>query len=409
MKSSDGVTRLAAAVLVGAFSASLGACGTADVRAGEVVVRDSAGVTIVENDRPVWRSGDGWTVAERPSLSIGMLDGPEEYQLDGVAGARRLSDGRIAVANAGTSQIRYYDADGRFLAHAGREGEGPGEFRSMGPFLDGRAGDSLAIYDFSARRISEFDAEGRFVRSLRGEDMTFPRGRFGDGRFLSATTRLFRPGGSPAGLSRDTIALLLSDLGAGVRDTVLRTVGDEMVTVTDGQSVSVSTRTFGMTTVTAVTEDRFFVGTQDAFEIAEYAQDGTLLRRIRRRWDPVPVTAAHIEENRRRQLEQAATHSNPMMREHFERMAANMDYPPAHASHGPIHLDRDGNLWVQERRGLSPDEPVYWSVFDAAGHLLGTVRTPTGVVVMDIGDDYVLGRWQDDLDVQYVHMYRLNK
>ena len=65
--------------------------------------------------------------------------------------------------------------------------------------------------------------------------------------------------------------------------------------------------------------------------------------------------------------------------------------------------------------GISPayyrleEEPVRWAVFDPEGRWLGDVETPRGGRVWDIGNDYVLGVWQDALGVQQVRMYRLVK
>jgi hypothetical protein len=48
-------------------------------------------------------------------------------------------------------------------------------------------------------------------------------------------------------------------------------------------------------------------------------------------------------------------------------------------------------------------------VFDRDGRYLGTVETPAGFYVHQIGADFVLGRWLDELDVEYVSMHRLEK
>jgi hypothetical protein len=37
------------------------------------------------------------------------------------------------------------------------------------------------------------------------------------------------------------------------------------------------------------------------------------------------------------------------------------------------------------------------------------VETPPALRVLEIGRDYVLGVWQDDLDVEHVRMHRLDR
>jgi hypothetical protein len=58
---------------------------------------------------------------------------------------------------------------------------------------------------------------------------------------------------------------------------------------------------------------------------------------------------------------------------------------------------------------LTPDEPGRWTVFDPEGRMLGTVATPARFRVFSIGTDYVLGVWRDDMDVEHVRLFTLEK
>jgi hypothetical protein len=70
--------------------------------------------------------------------------------------------------------------------------------------------------------------------------------------------------------------------------------------------------------------------------------------------------------------------------------------------------DEAGNLWVRDYL-VSPDDAPRWSVFDPQGRWLGTAETPAGMDVYQIGSDWILGRVKDDLDVEYVRLYPLEK
>ena len=76
----------------------LAACG-GDARAAGPAVRDSAGIRIVENERPAWRGGEGWTVAADPLLDLGVAEGDPRYQFGVVGDAVRLGDGTLVVAD----------------------------------------------------------------------------------------------------------------------------------------------------------------------------------------------------------------------------------------------------------------------------------------------------------------------
>ncbi len=92
-------------------------------------------------------------------------------------------------------------------------------------------------------------------------------------------------------------------------------------------------------------------------------------------------------------------------------------------------LDDLGFLWV--RRSPSPSEGdegltseftdytgEQWAilrpsglhdVFRPDGVYLGTVQLPHDLEVMEIAEDYVLGKTTDDLDIEYVRVYGLDR
>ena len=72
-----------------------------------------------------------------------------------------------------------------------------------------------------------------------------------------------------------------------------------------------------------------------------------------------------------------------------------------------IILDKGGNLWVAEYLVL--EETPIWQVFNPQGVWLGAVVFPPGGRISEIGDDYILGIWRDDMGVQRIKMYGLNK
>jgi sugar lactone lactonase YvrE len=71
-------------------------------------------------------------------------------------------------------------------------------------------------------------------------------------------------------------------------------------------------------------------------------------------------------------------------------------------------VDAEGNLWVADYRRPGDDQPR-WTVFDPTGAMLGVVETPERFSIHQIGSDFVLGSWADDMDVEHVRLYRLIK
>jgi hypothetical protein len=382
-----------------------GACHGAPAERESSSARDSAGIQIVESTAPVWGERDAWQVDPAPILTIGVLEGPEEYQLFRAFSPLRTPRGEIVVANTGSLQMRFYDLQGKYLRAVGREGGGPGEFMRMGAIW--RLGDdSLVVFDFGNNRLSVHGIDGSFGRTLRLEHVTtaipLPVGVFADGSIL-AYWHLVSEGPTGDGLQRIPRMYGIWDAEGAFVDSLARLPGSELFSVSVGPEHSLATgRPFGRAPVEIAGGGRWYYGSSDRYEIEVRGMDGTLQRLIRR---PVPnrlVTKDLIAERERRlrerRAQRGATSATP-----FDGIPYPADMPPYES----LRLDAGGNLWVAYYR--LEEEPVRWAVFDPAGRWLGDVQTPDGGRVWDIGDDYVLGVWQDELDVQQVRMYRLVK
>ena len=62
-----------------------------------------------------------------------------------------------------------------------------------------------------------------------------------------------------------------------------------------------------------------------------------------------------------------------------------------------------------EARWTIPAPTGLHDVFRPDGVYLGTVKLPHDLRIAEIGPDYVLGMARDDLDVEYVRMYGLDR
>ena len=395
-------------VIVGLLALGNAACGAGEQPRVRAVVRDSAGITIVENSAPLWREEETWRLTTEPVVNIGVVVGEPEYQLHNVVGATRLDDGRIVVANGGTGEIRFYDPSGRFVSSVGRPGEGPGEFGSLGMLF--RLGDSLVAYDYQLRRTSVFDDKGTFARSFTleappGHSGLSPRGALADRTLLVSTNRVFVYGEAQPGVVRDTVLYLRHDLDGALVDSIGRFPGVQyVVRVTEG-AMSVSSLPFGIRPLTAIHASGFFYGTSDRYEIRRYAADGTLEMLIRRVFEPRRVTPEDVTAYK----EQVLTAMGQRNRQAVERMLADTPFPETMPAFAQLQVDGEGNLWVEEYRSPADRHPRRWTIFDPTGQMLGTIETPDRFTIFEIGEDYVLGRWIDNFDIEYVRLYGLIK
>ncbi|MEX1181607.1 MAG: hypothetical protein WEF86_00105 [Gemmatimonadota bacterium] len=145
-----------------------------------------------------------WSVEEMPSLQIGVVAGDDAYQLHQIVGSVLLPAGGVAVMNGGSDQLRIYDSAGRFVSATGRDGEGPGEFRNAARLY--RWGDTLAVYDAGAARLSLHALDGTFL-STRWVDLQ--PGRFSLDEWLTDWSWVDGP---PLGAGRTEVLAALSRL-----------------------------------------------------------------------------------------------------------------------------------------------------------------------------------------------------
>ena len=93
-----------------------------------------------------------------------------------------------------------------------------------------------------------------------------------------------------------------------------------------------------------------------------------------------------------------------MMRQHLEEMAL----PPSKPAYSRLMIDEAGNIWAAAYARY-PAAPRTWTVFAQTGELLGEITVPHEFKVLHIGTAWILGVGRDELDVEYVRLYRLLK
>jgi hypothetical protein len=407
--------RISAFTLIAPMLFTVAGCqGDAAGRDALTVVRDSAGIVIVENASPDDSASNVWWRVEGPELSIGGIDAEEPYALYRVTDALRLNDGRIVVTSSGSSDIRYFDAAGTHLHTSGRAGGGPGEYQRPNMLLRGSA-DSLLVVDASTRRVSILDPAGEFVRVYdAGETSSVSRivGQFGDGSLLAAPIAVLEdPGASKNDeITRPPFTLVRVATGTGP-DTLGQFPGAENVInvqSSGGQVVSISIMrpAFAKAPTFAVRGSEFWVGGQDGDEILVHDTTGALVRMIRTGRAPEPVTEAHLDAAWEARLDAMPEEMRAQQR------AAGRNTSMPHGefvpAYGEIGIDTDGNLWVADFDDPT-DPPGRWTIYDAQGRVLARIVLPATFDPYDAGEDWVLGRELDEFDVEHVRLYRIVK
>lgn len=382
-------------------------CDMADRAAESAVAYDSAGVKIVV-DQGNMEGGPTWSIGESPMWRVGDRDEEEGHHLHRVAGTVRFGDGRVAVANGGSSELRFFDENGEFAFSAGSPGSGPGEFSDLSG-LHRLAGDSLATVDLSLRRISVFDHRGRFARSfnipsLEDGSVLDLVGESEEGYFLYRTVPIMGAAQVASGTTRLPVTIYRSDRdGQGVRRLGRFPGFEVLVTPMEGGPPMSGLLTFGRNTVVAAARSGFILGLADGYELGLYDGDGSLVQVFRSDLESRRVSREHIEE-RRREIREGMPDS-PIRRIFEDRLeAAPSAFPPYES----VLIDAEGVLWVG--RYVAPgDETRVWDLVRLDEGMAATLEVPASFSIIEVGQDYVLGVLTDQLGIELVEVYALTR
>ena len=389
------------------------------------VIRDSAGVEIVESTAPLWTEETGWTVAPEPEVVIRPDESDYDRIFVKVGGVARLSDGRIVFASRLTQQLFVYGPAGDLLEIWGGPGEGPQEFRGINGMFRCR-GDTLVARDIGYLAIvapsGHVDRKVQIPLGLGpGWAVQLREVSHDCGRALITVQQRQT---APTHLGTESYPLLAmwaSLTGPGI-DTLGMFQGQELFMHEE------LPRFFPFHTMPSWATDGslLYFGIGDEPEIRVLGSGGRVERLIR--WDvdrePIPESEWRAyEEDRERFVNwdpgSAVVASPPGVHPH-------PDWQPIYAAEGDrnryesgFRFDGEGNLWVRrarrepllalvsQLRPLRP--PERWWVFDSSGRWLGEVETPENFLVKSISGGLLLGISRDELDVEEVRVYRIDR
>ena len=346
-------------IATGAVLAAVGAAGVSAAVAHPTRFPSTGSnrARIIENARPPDGSRLDWRIGPRPIVSIGGNDGEDAALFTDATDATILRDGRIVVADRGTSELRVFDSSGIHLATWGGQGWGLGQFTDLYQVEPFR-GDSIVAWSRGNGRLTVLDSQGSFGRVLR---------LYRDAAHLRFQRYLLEP------INRDPPAI------------------------------------FGRSLVVTPWGDLLVVSATDRYEIRAFAADGTLARVVRRdhgRRTPTPTQVDAYVEARVARAPGETAEERAELRRHYQSVPV-ADHLPAF---GAVMADALDHLWVEEYEvpGEGSSAPL-WTVFDPEGRSLGFVETPAGLEILEIGADYIMGRVKDEFGVHFMQVWALER
>ena len=353
-----------------------------------------------------------WNVEPRALVRIGGAEAEGPKELAQVLGVARLADGRIVIADGGSTELRVFSPTGDFMRAIGRKGQGPGEFDGIQSMM--RSADTLVVHDRQSR-LQVYTPDGTLLRS-------YARPLFPGRGVLSWPGMLSDGSGIVQGVDpvRDSVSdRVTATASLGIRSPT-NTEARAFTTIPVFERVRRGGRQvalfLGAVSRVAVMGQRVCAGYAIRWEVQCFDRAGKPLSRTVRSVEPGRVTDADKEEFRKGY---AAANRGLAP----DRLRAALDafhFADERSAFGRFVPSPTGELWVGEfialesfipgRRGtVTPEKPSTWSVLGTDGTWIADVTLPARFSLLDAGRDYVAGIELDADDVETVVVYRLRR
>lgn len=398
------------------LSLALGCAGSESGAGWTGTVQDSAGVQIVRNTtQPVWGPVDAWAFEE--VLTIGEAAGDPDYQFGQIAGLDVTSDGTILVLDNQAQHVKVFSADGVFQRTVGQPGSGPGEFGAGAALLMVGRGDTIIVPDMGNQRVNVFllnDAEPTSFPLRLDEGVPMRWEMSAQGTLVAQRRALNMPG---QGAQSDVDLIARQGYDGSIIDTLMTPPRGETFSFSSGLP---EFHFFAAEPVWTLLDDgSLCFATNDAFRISVYDLEGNLKRIVEMPVEPVVVS--EDDKNIISGLLEDLFEQQGVPPQAVQMITQSMTFEERFPVFTQLRSGPEESLWIQrvgipsdmtqeERENWNPmldQGSAEWDVFDAEGRYQGVVTMPERFTPFSASGDLLYGVWRDDLEVQYVKVYRI--
>jgi len=302
------------------------------------------------------------SVTFEEELSIGgeeyeMLSQPMNFVVDG--------SGRIFIADDQDQSIKVFDPNAEFVRSIGQKGEGPGEFSYVG-YLTFLPDGKLLVMDSMAMRLSIFEPEGGFLTSYHWKHRP--------GRLLCAadsscvmTEYVFGEGEDA--LADRKLFVKKYDFEGNEIQSYGEFRAEEMKIHRESRAggggimfgISVPHSAHSLFAANQASE-RLYHCVNDEYMIEVFDENGNIIRRFDRPYEPLPFTSGDAEEFRSRYAERGS--------ESMQKMVRGMAMPSVKTITPQMLVDDEGNLWVEtyEKKEEEGKDFTAYDIFNLDGY-----------------------------------------
>jgi len=343
--------------------------------AGEMSGIQKSEEVVVSNPKaPVYKSGTKMRIVFNEELSIGEVEGDENYMFGTIIYFNTDKDGNFYVSDSDNNRILKYNPQGKYLLTIGRKGQGPGEFQSLSvPRFD--KDDNLYVADSVNNRISFFDKNGKYLKQIQMQERYIDLYINSKG-FIVANKWIMSQEANVSkqiyiyGLFDDKFNLM-AELYKDEIEMALPTGRDESA------MVEFLAKAFGMMAfrpyvrLILANNDLIYLGYSGKYEINLYSPGGKIIKKISRDYDPIPVSEKDKGSFVKMAIEGFAA---PVFTEDMKKKASQkIKYPKYKPAYQSFTLMENG--WLAVIVDSLEGEYTLFDIFDQDGRYIANFKT----------------------------------
>ncbi len=346
---------------------------------GTIDIED--GVTVVKNPmEPIYKEP---VLELQEDLTVKGSEEVEEQMFQSISTLGIDEEGNFYVLDEQAGNIKVFDYKGNFLKTIGRKGQGPGEF-GMPISLVITPKKNLVVNDMGQRKILFFDKEGNYLKQFSIAD-----------KFL-----FFGPMVTSTG---DLIASHTIPQDSPV--TVLKKFNQELEPILTFTSIPVDkppavnifvARSLSSLRWALTDNDEIIWGDikNPKYELYVHNQEGTLIKKITRNYDPLPIAA----EDKEKLME--ATFGQSPMRDQWD-----VQFPDNYPPYMGFSFDDKGHILVRRYEKQENEQGGLVDIFDSEGLYMAQVRLKMNPLIFKTGHMYTIE--EDEEGFKVVKRYKI--
>jgi hypothetical protein len=315
-------------------------------------------VVVVRNPKePIYKDPD---LSIREDFAIGGAGASADSSFGKIRTVAVGDDGRVYVLDGQDRRVEVFDSTGRYLKTFGRRGQGPGELSSASSMSIIRKNSEIMVLDTSSRRLSFFDLEGAFLRQISMKDVWGLRARADSRGRIYIEEGILDPKDPRYALKKFTPDL--SFVGEIARFPA--------PTPTEVNPLA------PLSSWVIDDDDRLVYGYPETYQIRVFGPADKVVMRIERPFDPVEITEAEKEEQRKE-------FPPELMGE------TKVVFGRYHSAYQRIFLSDEGDIFVQTWE-KTKDGKILHDHFDGEGRFISRIPLAEGGIEIRNGKYYAI-------------------